>query len=185
MSWQNVRRDTRAKIKIDGEAVVELDFSTLHPAMLYAEVGSTMPIDCYAIGVWPRNLVKLAVLVLINARTQHKARSVIANEPAMASIAPQGSQAAFRAAQRLIDDIKAVHKPIAYAFHSDAGARLMRLDSDLAEYVMLSLARQGITALPIHDSFLVRAADRGKLEAAMRTAADAIGLNQIRIKQSA
>lgn len=182
-SWQNVKADMRRRIAIDGEQVVELDFSSLHPAMLYAEAGAIMPADSYDISPWQRELVKLGVLVLINANSEHTARLAIAHKPVMRTVAEPGSQQAIRLAQDLIDDIKRAHKPIAHAFHSDAGARLMRQDSELAERVMILLARQGIVALPVHDSFLVPASKRDQLEAAMLEAAHAIGLHQIRVKQ--
>lgn len=184
-SWQNVKADMRRRIAIDGEQVVELDFSSLHPAMLYAEAGATMPADCYDISPWPRDIVKLGVLVLINAKSEHTARLAIAHKAVMRPLAEPGSQQAMRFAQDLIDDIKRTHQPIAHAFHSDAGARLMRQDSELAERVMMLLARQGIVALPVHDSFLVPASKRDQLEAAMLEAAHAIGLHQIRVKASA
>lgn len=185
ISWQNVKADMRKRIVIDGEQVVELDFSSLHPAMLYAEAGAEMPADCYDISPWPRDLVKLGVLVLINAKTQHQARSAIAHKPVIAALAQPGSQQALRLVQELIDDIKRIHKPIARAFHSDAGARLMRRDSELAERVMMLLAHQGVIALPVHDSFLVPASKRGQLKVAMLEAAHAIGLHQICVKANA
>lgn len=182
-SWQNIGKDERKRITIDGEAVVELDFATLHPAILYAEAGAVLPVDCYAIGRWPRQLVKVAMLTLINARTGHAARLSLAHSDHMADLT-EDSQDALRLASQLIEDIRATHRPIAQAFHSDAGARLMRKDSDLAVSVMLELRRQGIVALPVHDSFLVPASKRDALEGAMLRAAHAIGLRNIRVKEA-
>ncbi|WP_199261898.1 hypothetical protein [Paracoccus binzhouensis] len=171
-SWQNIKSEARKALTIDGEPVVELDFKTLHPAILYAEAGVPMPADCYDIDGWPRNLVKVAMLTLINATTESKARFSIAHSDRMAQVAKPGSQEAIQAAARLIDAIKRKHAPIARSFHSDAGARLMRIDSDIAEGVMgLLIARKGIVTLPVHDSFLVPASKREELEAAMDQAA--------------
>lgn len=182
-SWQNIPKEDRKRVTIDGEAVVELDFVSLHPALLYGEAGISMPEDCYAIGRWPRPLVKVAVLTLINAATVQAARLSIAHSVHMAELA-EDEQQALRLASQLVEDIKTAHRPIAHAFHSDAGARLMRKDSDLAVSIMLELRRKGIIALPVHDSFLVPASQRDALEAAMMRAAHAIGLREIRIKQA-
>ncbi|HCS18031.1 MAG TPA: hypothetical protein DIW45_09945, partial [Erythrobacter sp.] len=46
-SWQNIKRELRKSVQINGEPVVELDYSTLHPALLYAEAGAPLPGDCY------------------------------------------------------------------------------------------------------------------------------------------
>src|SRR5262249_17067853 len=57
---------------------------------------------------------------------------------------------------------------IARAFCSDAGARLMRKDADLAERVKFEmLAATGIVPLSVHDSFIVPATQAGRLEEAM------------------
>lgn len=184
-SWQNIKSQARKVLTIDGEPVVELDFKTLHPAILYAEAKAPMPRDCYAIEGWPRDLVKVAMLTLINARTVQAARLSIANSDRMAQRAVPGSQEAIGYASALIDAIKRAHSPIADAFHSDAGARLMRIDSDLAEAVMHDLIlRKGIVTLPVHDSFLVPASKRDELEAAMMDAAHKIGLHSIEITEA-
>jgi hypothetical protein len=181
-SWQNIPKMDRSRIKIDDEPVVEIDFATLHPALLYAEAGAPLPTDCYSIGNWPRHVVKLGLLTLINAPTVGKARLSLAHDADFSPAQP-GDQQAFNLAVRLIEDIKHAHRPIARAFHSDAGARLMRQDSDLAIAVVTSLMSQGVLALPVHDSFLVPVSKRGALETAMLAAAHAIGLREIRVSE--
>lgn len=90
----------------------------------------------------------------------------------MAAYAEPGSTDALRKARSLIEAIKSRHARIAHTFHSDAGARLMRIDSDMAEAVLVRLIiGQGIETLPVHDSFIVQASKRDLLEAAMVAAA--------------
>lgn len=180
-SWQNIPADDRKRIEIDGDDTAELDFKSLHPAMLYAEVGATMPGACYDIAGWPRGLVKVALLTLINARTEAAARMSIAHSDKMALIYPPG-KSAIPVAARLIADIKRKHSAIAHLFHSDAGARLMNRDSAIAEAVMGEMiGRRGIVALPVHDSFIVPASKRGDLELVMFDAARKAGLRSIEI----
>ncbi|MBO9510602.1 hypothetical protein [Erythrobacter sp. A6_0] len=179
-SWQNVKRDVRKRITLDGEPVVELDFATLHPAMLYAEVGAPMPRDCYAHADWPRPLVKRAMLILLNASSLPAARLAIAHCSEMESLPGVESSPIARAA-RLISDIKEMHQPVARFFHTDAGARLMKQESDMAEHIMTELLRQNVVALPVHDSFLVPASKKAALEQAMMRVAYQFGLNEIRI----
>ena len=183
-SWQNIPATERTRISMDGESVVELDYSTLHPSLLYAEVGALPPQDCYAIANWPRPLVKKALLVLINASNLHQARVYLAHCGEMAALGPNDEQDALHTASRVIADIKRIHQPIAKFFHTDAGARLMRVDSDLAVAVMSRLMRQGILALPVHDSFLVPARHADALEDAMLESAADLGLVQCRLERS-
>src|SRR5262249_36274498 len=61
----------------------------------------------------------------------------------------------LEAANNLLNAIENRHAPIRKAFYSDAGVRLMFRDSQIAEGVLLELARAGTVALPVHDSFIV------------------------------
>jgi hypothetical protein len=190
-SWQNMKAEARSMLIINGEPMVELDFDGMHIAMLYIEAGHPIPTNCYDIDGWPRDLVKVATLTLINAQNDHTARLSIAHSDGrkidtdtnerivspddkqlMQILAEPGSQRSIKVAATLIRAIKRRHSPIEDQMHSDAGARLMRRDSDIAEAVMANLMlRQGIVALPVHDSFLVPASKCNELEAAMIKAA--------------
>jgi hypothetical protein len=179
--WKSMKKEARKQIAIAGESVVEIDYKTLHPAILYAKAGAPLPKDCYSIDGWPRPLVKIALLVLINAKNRALARLAIANHDTMAANAVPGSQEAIAAAARLIDDVKRVHRPIAWAFHADKGAELMHIDSDLAETVMHLMLRQGVVVLPVRDSFLVPASKAELLEKAMLKAAHEAGFMALQI----
>ena len=179
-----MKKELRQRITISGEPVVEIDYKTLHPAILYAQAGARLPDDAYEIEGWPRALVKLALLVLINAPNRASARLAIANHDTMACIAALGTQDAMATADRLIEEVKCVHRPIAGAFHSDSGAAIMSLDSALAETVMHLMLRLGVLVLPIHDSFLVPASKAELLEEAMLKAAHEAGFVALRIAYS-
>jgi hypothetical protein len=179
--WQSMKKEARRRITIDGEPVVEIDYKTLHPAILYAQAGIPLPEGCYAIDGWPRPLVKLALLVLINAKNWPAARLAIANHDTMAAIATPGSPEAKEEAARLIAAVKHVHSRIKGAFHSDQGAQLMRVDSNLAETVMHLMLRQDVVVLPVHDSFLVPESKAELLEEAMLKAAHEAGFMALQI----
>jgi hypothetical protein len=148
-AWQTMTKEDRLKIQIANEPVVEVDYSTLHPALLYAEVGKYVPADAYVIDGWPRKLTKIALNTLINAPNVHSARLAIAHHSAMVEVADIGSQEALRAASNLIADIKRVHAPIAHLFHKGKSLELQRRDSDMAVKVMLILSQAGTRRLCI------------------------------------
>ncbi|MCO5129239.1 MAG: hypothetical protein M9932_01570 [Xanthobacteraceae bacterium] len=182
-AWQSMRKEARKAITINGESVVELDYSALHPALLYAEIGAPMPSDPYEILPWPRDLVKVALLILINAQDLPSARAATAFNPAITYVGHDvGSQEAFRTASTVIGAIKRAHRPIARFFHSDAGARLMSIDSAIAETVQLLMLKRGIVVLPVHDSFLVPSSKRDELEEIMVQAAYEIASLAAKIK---
>lgn len=179
--WQSMSKEARKQITIGGEPVVEIDYKTLHPAILYAQARAPLPKDSYDLPGWPRPLVKRALLILVNSRNEPQARMSIAHQPEMEPVASPGSQDAISAAARLMRDIKRAHRPIAWSFHSDKGAELMAIDSAIAETVMHIMMMAGIVVLPVHDSFLVQESQALKLEEAMIRAAYESGFEALQV----
>ena len=162
--WMEVPKEYRRKILIAGKRSVEVDYRSLHPTILYLERGLVPPDDPYAGilygGAAGRDVVKRAFNAMINAK------GPMNQPPQGLNLKPYGKEW-----KELANKIMAVHEPIRDAFFSDSGARLQRIDSDIAEGVMLRMAvwrgvtdpvyslERGLTSapwcLPVHDSFLV------------------------------
>lgn len=201
-SWQNIARDMRPYVTISDEPTIELDYKTLHPAILYSMAGADLPRDSYDMEGWPRDLVKLALLVTINAKNIYQAIGAIAHSDGrryerdeggnpigftherhlMQVLADPGTPEAEDLAKRLVASVKELHKPIAHFFGKDMGAQLMAVDSRMAEAVMMEMLDQGDVVLPVHDSFLVAASKADKLEAAMMKAAHIEGIRALQIE---
>ncbi len=148
---ENIPKAIRAQLTIGGEPVAEPDYPAHHLRILYALCDLPLPGDPYVLDGWDRGMVKLAVLILINAPTLQSAIGAIRRRYGIN----------WRTALRLIEAIKVRHAPIEAHFHSGAGRWLQRIDADMAERVLLGLIRQGCPALPIHDSFVVPAKHDG------------------------
>lgn len=157
--WQSVPQTLRRLITINGKHTVEVDYSGLHPAILYATEAADMPEDPYDIDLpLDREAAKQAFMVLLNSGNRIAPAT-------KADIAVPGAtwdqiESAFRAK----------HSAIAKHFKSAAWGWLQRLDSDLAEAVMLSFVKMGYPCLPIHDSFIVHHGLEGDVVAAMEDA---------------
>jgi len=149
--FQNVPSADRDAILIDGEATTEPDFAQLHPTLFYALAGAEPDGDAYTVGDWPRPLAKVAFNVIINATTYDSALGAVSEK-----IKERTGRHDRKASAALIADMKQRHQRIARWFHTGAGARMQRIDSDLAAAVMRELLGQNIVALPIHDSFRVK-----------------------------
>jgi hypothetical protein len=65
-SYQNLPRVDRKRILIDGKQTVELDFDSLHIAILYAQTGIPLLSDPYLIDGFDRNAIKQVFLRLTN-----------------------------------------------------------------------------------------------------------------------
>jgi len=181
--WQNIPKNFRPLITIDGEATVELDYKAFHPNLIYLEKtgkfyepygGDPYVMDGYEGNDEMRRLMKTVLLVLINAETEKKTMGGIKEECEKAfSKDPEGFGEAFTLykelkPRKLVDMVKGQHPQIAEYFGSDRGIHLQFKDSNLSVKILLRLAAEGILALPVHDSFIVQARHKDKLEQAMR-----------------
>jgi len=154
--WQNIPRDYRKHMIVNGKKMVELDYSNQHPSILYAREGVARPYDCYT------NVIPLNTLP--DGATQRDLRDMVKsafnamlNSEKPLRQAPDGvlpSKFGLKWSD-ISEAIISFHKPIAHHFYTGAGIRLQRIDSDIAERVMLHFVQDGIAILPLHDSFLM------------------------------
>jgi hypothetical protein len=86
--WQNLPSGARPKLLIDGEPVVEVDFAACQLRFMFAYIGLPDPLDgqirpidpasdLYNINGLDRNVVKLALLVMVNAGSLGAARRAL------------------------------------------------------------------------------------------------------------
>ena len=187
--WQNIPALYRRHITIDGYKTREVDFSGIVPRILYAKKGIQLPLDTdiYDLGLpgWEgksdprRPIVKAYVNALINDEKETYKLSTEALEQL------QMSQ----------DQLKQLflnrHEAIRDSLATKDGLRAMRIESNIAMTVLLECKARGIVALPIHDSFVVRAGEASvladimkysfmhHLKAAIGTKADIVGSGDI------
>jgi len=169
--WQNIPRKYRQHLAVNGKRMVELDYSNQHPSILYAQQGVIRPADCYSGVIKPPSIEDGAVLK--DVRDMIKAAfNAMLNSPKPLRQAPAGvkpSKFGLKWAE-VSEAIIAFHEPIAHHFYTGVGLRLQRLDSDIAEKVLLHFARSGIAILPLHDSFLMHNGYEPSLDPVMRSA---------------
>lgn len=169
---QQAPKEIRALLRIGGEPVIELDHQQLHPRLLYQLAERALDGDAYTLTGWDRKLCKRAFNILLNAPTYQEALGAIASRI--------GEPNARSQAARLIADVKARHAAVARFFHSGVGLLLQAVDADMAEAVLIRLLRQGVVALPIHDSFIVARRHEGTLREAMEASFSLVSrLNEI------
>lgn len=150
---QNLPWSRRKHLLVDGKKVYEHDYASMHIRMLYAKRGVKLEHDPYEIAGVARAHAKLALLVVINARTRRQAICALLH-----ATFKDGSRWPhdFAATSDLIDRIVARNPEIADDVCSDKGVRLMLDDSEIAIRVIKACMKKGIVCLPIHDSFIVQ-----------------------------
>ena len=155
--WQNVPSKYRSRIVIDGKRTKEYDFSGLHPNILYAMNHLTFPDDPYdnlVKGV-PRKACKVAFNVMLNSSKELKTFPDL-------NLSQYGVKWAVLSAA-----IIERHKQIAHHFYTGIGKELQKIDSDIAEDIMLHFAKMRVPVLPIHDSFVMHHGYEKELQDAM------------------
>jgi len=145
--WMTMERIERFRtIRIAGEEIANVDYSSLFPRMAYARAGADQPDDdVYDLNDTCRDGWK----VLISAM-------LFATKPL--GNWPSDAHKEFPPGTKLKDAVQAIkrkHPPIANLFERGLGFQLMRLESDMLVSVVTALFKNGITALPLHDSVLV------------------------------
>lgn len=160
--WMHVPKAERQYIHIDGEPVVEWDYSYLHPALLFARTETVLDFDPYTLkGVdipSLRDLGKRTFQRLVNRDTLPTRAA-----PGDANFLPSGMT--FKAYLALYLNRLS---PITRWLGVDAGMGLQREDSDLAVDILMRMNAAGITALPVHDSVLVQERHSEALKKVMR-----------------
>jgi hypothetical protein len=106
----------------------------------------------YEIPGFTRKQGKLGLLTAFNATTLQAAIAALTDARAGRPVFASRKEAA-----RLLEALKTRHVPIASMLCSDAGMKLMHLDSKIMLAAVDRLIAQGIPSIPIHDSILVPA----------------------------
>lgn len=188
-SPQQMRQTDRLRLTIDGDPVVELDYKAIHIAIIdldggrpwsdpnrdpyylmnYSWVVFSDLVDEDFIKRSLRTIIKKAFVVAINADSEDVARYVLKdivtnNEDGIMDgiddICIDG----------LIAELKNYHPDFEHAMFSGIGTKLQRVDSDIAEKVLVSCTEARIPVICVHDSFIVQRQHRDALRGFMEDA---------------
>ncbi|MCD8566377.1 MAG: hypothetical protein LRY36_00295 [Alphaproteobacteria bacterium] len=145
--WQQVPKDYRQHITIDGQPTVEFDYSRFHISMAYALLGLSLSQDPYK-NVHPaidEDIAKYAINAMLNAK------GIVKKHPDF------NASTCGMTWEKLIKLLEEIHSPLVQnnMWGTWYGLTLQLLDSRLAEKIMLHFVKQDVVCLPIHDSFIV------------------------------
>ena len=142
---QTIPKQERQHITINGYETVELDYSAMHPRILYS-------IEDIRIHDWwcpytvpgvDRQAAKMALLCMFNSESRVSA---------CAAMRTKG----FANAQDVVAAMEEHNKDITHHFYKTGMWKALHwLDSQIATKVLMALAGKGIVCLPWHDSFVV------------------------------
>ena len=144
----------RKFLKIHGEDTFEIDVRNALPHILYAlELGVKLEDDAYEIPDYPRKLVKMCLLIMLNCSTRGKARSAIQGELNSKYLA-QGY-----VANDLLLSIEVKHADLQDYFYRMVGRKLMNLEARCMCLFLKKTLQLGIKVYPIYDSAIGAVSD--------------------------
>ena len=178
--WQGISGEHRPVIRINNKKTIEMDYSGIAINIIYALKNTPLnpDKDVYDIGLpnWRgkdderRPVIKKAFNAFIN---DEKGNYHLSG----AAIKVLGCNT-----QALKEKIIQTHPVMCDVFATGIGLHAQYLDSCVAEDVMLSLLKLGITCLPIHDSFIVTISHYAILEQQMQRSFKKIMRADIQVK---
>ncbi|WP_204326066.1 hypothetical protein [Sulfitobacter sediminilitoris] len=178
--WQQVGSDTRARITIDDEPTVEVDFVGLHIAMLYAEAGQKLDFDPYHIPrqkmpAYPekltRKLIKRLALIAINAKDKTSAYQAFREGFPTGHI---GCRIKNSKLDELLELLLEKNPCLNGKLFTDQGIRMMNLDGQITSRIHNHFTKKGIPVLSVHDSYIISCWKVDELRKAMSEASEAI-----------
>lgn len=172
--WQFIPSEYRRYITINGFPTVEVDYSELHPRMVYREANLPLPDgDLYDLGlrfdgkeydkdIEPYKSKRKVVKTYINAMINDDRGNFKLNNRQIKTMEMNTASLGALVIKKhpIIKDIKGKGHGLRYQF----------IGSQIAEKVMMKLLSQGILCLPVHDSFICQEHHLSELQLAMSEA---------------
>ena len=157
--WQNLSKELRGKIKINGEETVELDFNAMHFHLLYCKVNKRLTdyipegIDAYQLPNRNRKIVKTSFTCCINNNcNKDNVNNVVG--PKVAKKYPEifVKNTNYR---DILEELGSYHPEVRQFFYAQIGNEISNMESKVSDYIIGKLTKKNILVLNIHDSFIV------------------------------
>ena len=186
--WQRTPKAYRSGIHLDGSSTCEIDFSAIHMVLLYAIAGidywNDIGTDPYLLDDFEqsdeiRSLLKVIVLVSVNAISRTQALEALRYK---IRTTDREEFEWFIEGDYDLEDILnrfvKKHEPIQSSFFSSNTFSVMKIDADIAEYIINHFTDRGTPVLAIHDSFLINRIYEGDLKRVMQTACNKVAVRE-------
>lgn len=175
--WQGCPEKLRQRIMIQGEHTHEIDFSGIHPQLLYAMEGSKLgdkepyiiPKDNDPQKL--RKVYKLILLTSVNCRSDKQCIPAVRKQLIEdMEESPDDWPEEIPDLESMLKELKDHHPIIRKWINQNMGLSLQKVDSMIVERVLYVLTKERIPVLSVHDSFICRASNADRVHQEMRKA---------------
>ena len=173
---QRISKDDRKLAVLNDHQTIGLDWSAVHPHIIYALAGKPVPGgDIYeldGIDNFNDKIAKKLMLIVFNCKNRNAA--ILAMLKHDKKRAKQGKAWGLTrdVVNEYIDALIRKHSSIADYFFSGVGLKAQNIESNMAVSVVEKLMDQDMACIPIHDCFIVGVQNREALARAMDEAAE-------------
>ena len=154
--WQTISLKGRSGILFNGMTTVEIDYSAVHPYLIYAENGIPIPltVDAFLSLLTPNSLknessnaakLQRMFFLMINSKSEREAFKLFGG--------------AVSEARPVLEAVKSQHSQIADEFCQDKGTQLVRRDAELVRNVLEIFTQATKPILAIQNSFIVETSE--------------------------
>lgn len=160
-SYQQLPKEDRKHLTINGLKTVEVDYSNLHINLLYHKVDKDNPVEDSYMAIVKvllgkpdpeiREIIKLYIIIAINAKNFRSSVSAMNLKHSKMVRKLKEKNIKFK---DIINAFGKVHPDIQKFLNSNISFELMLKDSTILENVLLRLNKEGILGLPLHDSII-------------------------------
>ena len=190
--WQRIPSEYRSKIYINDEPTIEIDYSGLHPVLVYQRKGIDYwrdikrdPYQTNIEGLNPEESREIGkALLLMSFNSKEEKRLFLAVKDDLQETIPH-YRFTFANLRKVLNDLRNMHPDIADDMLSGIGLDLMNIDAKIAEHVIARFTQSDIPVLCIHDSFVVPIRHDGFLRTCMEEAIEQVLSNfKVNTKQA-
>ena len=161
-------KSVRQGLKIDDQETVELDYCSLHPAIIAEKEGVVWPdsFDPYGVEMEGydkqclRSIVKIATLCSLNASNFQSARKalnyhIMRRFPAR-EWKDKGLVPPVIASTEIMDRVRSHNQYMSSWLYEGKGGHLQYVDSLMMNYIVDAFQQEGRVILPIHDGIILQ-----------------------------
>ena len=167
--YQQKSESNRSKTLINDEPVVEVDTKSCHATMAFASIGidwyGKTDQDIYENGLldaWPRNLVKRAFNIMLNAKSSQSAMSSLYKEQRETFLLEEGNIDPFKGwGKKLVRDLERAYPELQSVFSKQMSNKFMNKEGKICLEVIEQCMDQQIVVLSVHDSFICQKRHEG------------------------
>ena len=178
--WTSCKREYRQHLRIDGAQCVELDFSAMHPNILYQMEGAQPEGNLYIYdkdtvfhgNIRSRDIVKSLFLALINiepGRTLKETRAHTVRAVMQDIKSKFSTSLKHKDVEAFLAEVEDRHSRIKKHFYNSAWRYCTAYEANLIRGIIRAAMAKNILVLSVHDSVICKVSDLDKVQAILKS----------------